>query len=261
MAHIARRAGVTQPLVHYHFSSKDALWRAAVDNVLGLVSHGVEALRCEVEGRPGPEQLELILRAMVRFNAACPEFGRIVAYEGALGGERLQYLFEKKVDVPYLDAGELLREGAREGWAKPLPVEHVVIAAAAAARLLLRDQGDRPTDVRPRRARPARGRGPCRHGRRARPARSVDHNGPRRCVSSGIGGTASPSGRPGFGASSPSRDPRWRSSSCRSSSSRSRVRTARRGRCGASICSASSSGCSTRSSPSAWRSSIDPIAS
>ena len=25
MAHIARRAGVTQPLVHYHFASKDAL--------------------------------------------------------------------------------------------------------------------------------------------------------------------------------------------------------------------------------------------
>lgn len=133
MAHIARRAGVTQPLVHYHFSSKDALWRAAVDNVLGLVSHGVEALRGEVEGRPGPEQLELILRAMVRFNAACPEFGRIVAYEGALGGDRLQYLFEKQVDVPYVDAGALLREGAKEGWAKPLPVEHVVIAAAAAA--------------------------------------------------------------------------------------------------------------------------------
>jgi TetR/AcrR family transcriptional regulator len=133
MAHIARRAGVTQPLVHYHFASKDALWRAAVDNVLGLVSQGIEALRCEVEGRPGPEQLELIIRAMVRFNAACPEFGRIVAYEGALGGDRLQYLFEKKVDVPYLDAGDLLREGAEEGWAKPLPVEHVVIATAAAA--------------------------------------------------------------------------------------------------------------------------------
>ena len=49
-----RRAGVTQPLVHYHFASKDALWRAAVDNVLGLVSQGIEALRCEVEGRSGP---------------------------------------------------------------------------------------------------------------------------------------------------------------------------------------------------------------
>ncbi len=133
MAHIARRAGVTQPLVHYHFASKDALWRAAVDNVLGLVSHGIEAVRCEIEGRPAPEQLETIIRAMVRFNAACPEFGRIVAYEGALGGERLQYLFDKNADVPYRDVGDLLREGARDGWAKPLPAEHVVIATAAAA--------------------------------------------------------------------------------------------------------------------------------
>src|SRR5512134_3728154 len=51
MAHIARRAGVTQPLVHYHFESKDALWRAAVDNVLGLVNQGIEALRYQVEGK------------------------------------------------------------------------------------------------------------------------------------------------------------------------------------------------------------------
>ena len=133
MAHIARRAGVTQPLVHYHFASKDALWRAAVDNVLGLVNQGIEALRCDLDGKPPAEQLELVVRAMVRFNSLCPEFGRIVAYEGALGGDRLRYLFDKQVDVPYRDVGELLRQGARDGWAKPLPVEHVVLAASAAA--------------------------------------------------------------------------------------------------------------------------------
>lgn len=133
MAHIARRAGVTQPLVHYHFASKAALWRAAVDNVLGLVSHGIDALRDQVEGRPPPEQLATIIRAMVRFNAACPEFGRIVAYEGALGGERLQYLFDREVDRPYLEVGELIAQGAVDGWAKPLPVEHVVLATSAAA--------------------------------------------------------------------------------------------------------------------------------
>ena len=90
---------MTQPLVHYHFASKDALWRAAVDNVLGLVNQSIEVLRYELDGKPPAEQLELTLRAMVRFNSICPEFGRIVAYEGALGGERLQYLFEKRVDV------------------------------------------------------------------------------------------------------------------------------------------------------------------
>ena len=30
---IAARAGVTQPLLNYHFSSKDELWRAAVDGL------------------------------------------------------------------------------------------------------------------------------------------------------------------------------------------------------------------------------------
>jgi AcrR family transcriptional regulator len=133
MAQIARRAGVTQPLVHYHFATKDALWRAAVDRVLGLVNHGLEALRHDLEGKPPVEQLELIVRALVRFNASCPEFGRIVAYEGALGGDRLQYLFDRHVDVPYRDVGDMLRAGVADGWAKPLPVEHVVIAAAAAA--------------------------------------------------------------------------------------------------------------------------------
>ena len=30
---IAARAGVTQPLLNYHFRSKDELWRAAVDSL------------------------------------------------------------------------------------------------------------------------------------------------------------------------------------------------------------------------------------
>src|SRR5664279_5420500 len=33
---IAARAGVTQPLLNYHFRSKDELWRAAVDSLFEL---------------------------------------------------------------------------------------------------------------------------------------------------------------------------------------------------------------------------------
>jgi AcrR family transcriptional regulator len=49
-ASIARRVGVTQPLVHYHFGSKEALWRTTVDGLftkltghLRRVSDGVGA--------------------------------------------------------------------------------------------------------------------------------------------------------------------------------------------------------------------------
>src|SRR5919206_179985 len=39
---IAARAGVTQPLVHYHFATKDALWRAAVDELFAALRSGVD---------------------------------------------------------------------------------------------------------------------------------------------------------------------------------------------------------------------------
>ncbi|HXY46224.1 MAG TPA: helix-turn-helix domain-containing protein, partial [Acidimicrobiales bacterium] len=35
---IAARAGVTQPLLNYHFRSKDELWRAGVDRLFGALN-------------------------------------------------------------------------------------------------------------------------------------------------------------------------------------------------------------------------------
>ena len=43
----AARADVTQPLLNYHFSSKDDLWRAAVD---GLFAELNEALSSRAQG-------------------------------------------------------------------------------------------------------------------------------------------------------------------------------------------------------------------
>ena len=36
-AGIAREVGVTQPLVHHHFGSKEALWRESMDRLFGDV--------------------------------------------------------------------------------------------------------------------------------------------------------------------------------------------------------------------------------
>ena len=51
---IAARAGVTQPLLNYHFSSKDELWRAAVD---GLFAELNQVLRGRAEGLRGVDDL------------------------------------------------------------------------------------------------------------------------------------------------------------------------------------------------------------
>src|ERR671922_1345136 len=51
---IAARAGVTQPLLNYHFRSKDELWRAAVD---GLFAELAAALDERAEGLRGVDEL------------------------------------------------------------------------------------------------------------------------------------------------------------------------------------------------------------
>src|SRR6476619_4067217 len=51
---IAARAGVTQPLLNYHFRSKDALWRAAVDTLFDTLS---EALSTRADGLRGVDEL------------------------------------------------------------------------------------------------------------------------------------------------------------------------------------------------------------
>src|SRR3954449_8643582 len=67
---IAARAGVTQPLLNYHFSSKDDLWQAAVD---GLFARLAEALTARAEGLRGVDDLiaaKLLVREFVAFSAA-----------------------------------------------------------------------------------------------------------------------------------------------------------------------------------------------
>src|SRR5260370_24543062 len=72
---IARRAQVSQPLVHYHFDSKEELWRAAVD-------HGFAPLRAVYVGAPEEmrdigklARLKIMVPRVVRFSRD-PQPGR-----------------------------------------------------------------------------------------------------------------------------------------------------------------------------------------
>src|SRR4051794_12953499 len=51
---IAARAGVTQPLLNYHFSSKDELWFAAVDRIFASLG---EAMATRAQGLRGVDEL------------------------------------------------------------------------------------------------------------------------------------------------------------------------------------------------------------
>lgn len=130
---VARRAGVTQPLVHYHFSTKDQLWREALTPVLDDLVTTFGGAERELADVDPIGRLKVVVRRFVRFSAAHPEFGRILSYEGAVGGPRLEWILAQDASRTLAAFATLLAEGIADGWAKPLPLAHVGTCLAAAS--------------------------------------------------------------------------------------------------------------------------------
>jgi AcrR family transcriptional regulator len=115
-AGVARDAGVTQPLVHHHFGSKDGLWKAAMDHLfaqLPLLLAGAE--------RPSDprDELSRILALFVRMSAARPELVRVISREGAAPSPRLTYLVDRHIGPALAFATGAIREAQRAGVVAP----------------------------------------------------------------------------------------------------------------------------------------------
>jgi TetR/AcrR family transcriptional regulator len=95
-----RQIGVSHNLVHHYFGSKDALWRAAIDYGLTRVN---EAWRLEDLGPDADpvEKMKVGLRRFLEVTARSPSVQRIMEYEAAVGGPRLDYIAERYI-LPYL---------------------------------------------------------------------------------------------------------------------------------------------------------------
>jgi TetR/AcrR family transcriptional regulator len=130
-AGVAREAGVTQPLVHHHFGSKDGLWRAVMD---GLFSE-VRLFTTIDRSLPPIKALLLVVERFARLCAARPELSRIIAREGNSPGPRLTYLCDHHLRGQFKElVGTLKAEqaaGAIDRGIRPELLLFVVAGAAA----------------------------------------------------------------------------------------------------------------------------------
>jgi TetR/AcrR family transcriptional regulator len=98
---IAERAGVTQPLINYHFGTKEGLWGAAIsslfDELNDMLTNRIDGLR----GVDDATVLKIIIREFVAFSAAHPELHRIMTQECTVGGPRVEWVDEELVRPLY----------------------------------------------------------------------------------------------------------------------------------------------------------------
>jgi len=125
-ASVARRIGVTQPLIHYHFGSKEALWRAAVELGFSQMATLLEGVTDEASSSDPREQLRTIVRRFVTFSARHPEVSRLIIAESAVPGPRLEWMTEKHLRPLIRMIEETFRSGRDAGIVKDLSLESLI---------------------------------------------------------------------------------------------------------------------------------------
>jgi TetR/AcrR family transcriptional regulator len=113
---VARRAGVTQPLVHYYYGSKDGLWRASVEWGARMLGGVLSAVEEDIDGKAPEDALRIFVRRIVYFVAAHPEFVRIRLREGHEDNERVRWLVDTHLAETFRIMTSLVR-----GLAPDLP--------------------------------------------------------------------------------------------------------------------------------------------
>jgi AcrR family transcriptional regulator len=149
---IAERAGVTQPLLNYHYRSKDDLWRAAVDSLFDRLR---ETMQARVDGLRGVDELtsaKLLVREFVTFSARHPQLHRIITQESKADGPRMDYLAEQHVRPLYETTVAMFERLARDGAVPPIAAPHLyyILTGAGPTMFVLGPECERLSGLDPR---------------------------------------------------------------------------------------------------------------
>jgi AcrR family transcriptional regulator len=123
LAAIARRLGVTAPLVLYHFGSKANLWREALEvfssNLAAVVHRAAE----DGNGMEGREALRLMVRRLVHFFATNRAAYRLMRDEGGVENGQSDWFTSKNLRPIIAQIEAVYDRAVAEGAVRPAPFE------------------------------------------------------------------------------------------------------------------------------------------
>lgn len=125
LSEIAQTANISHPLVHYHFGSKEKLWKAAVDHVWSVLRHDYRAIiDASVDIQP-IDTLKILCRAYGRFSQKYPQHIGMITNEVRTTGPRLDWLIDNYISPIHGDLNEIVQKAAEKGQIKSIPLEFI----------------------------------------------------------------------------------------------------------------------------------------
>ena len=131
---IAENAGMAQSMVHYHFKSKEQIWKAAIEQLMRDLSERFPIAKDELKDLDPASRLKVLVRRFLKMSARDISLSRIMIHEGTAPGPRLNWIAEKFLKPGFEPLDETVEEGVDAGLLKNLPiytVTHTIISAAA----------------------------------------------------------------------------------------------------------------------------------
>jgi len=130
---IARRAGVKQSLVMYHFSSKEKLcWAAACDIIESFTGPFLNQLKVTARMNPA-EKLEVLFHNFIEFSAEHPELHRFMIEANKHRSPQFHKMITEHLQPAFEFVQEQIRQAQRAGImmkGNPAIIHYTMIGAA-----------------------------------------------------------------------------------------------------------------------------------
>lgn len=107
---VAERAGLSHPLLLYHFESKDQLWRSTIADVIVHYRAELEDRIAKAGRKDAGAALHAFIENFVRFSARVPQLHRIMTQESTQGSERIHWVLENHLQDSFKDICKLIRK-------------------------------------------------------------------------------------------------------------------------------------------------------
>jgi AcrR family transcriptional regulator len=151
LSNIAKQAGVKKALVQYHFSTKEQLWQESATRIWTERNQELAAFIADTGSNRNSTDPQSRMRnafvAVANFTRERPQWLWFMFHEGAVNGDRLQWLIDNFIGEDYAQGQAFIRDYQSRGLIRPgSPLQMInLISGALTFNLLVAPQTYRAT--------------------------------------------------------------------------------------------------------------------